>query len=232
MPGVRGVRRLRDELGPELLRDIALVCLAVGVVGASYGAITVSEGLPVWTPSYMSVVVFAGASQFLFTGVVAAGGSPVAAVLAGLLVNARHLPFGFALADTVRDRRLLGSYLMIDECVAFALAQRDPHRRRVAFFTCGIALWACWNTGALLGALAGSAITDTDALGLDAAFPAVLVALVLPGLRSRTTRGPALLGAAVALAVTPFLPSGLPVLCALAGLVLARPGRHHEEVSA
>ena len=171
------------------------------------------------------MVVFAGASQFLFTGVVAAGGSPVAAVLAGLLVNARHLPFGFALADTVRDRRLLGSYLMIDECVAFALAQRDPHRRRVAFFTCGIALWACWNIGALLGALAGTAITDTDAFGLDAAFPAVLVALVLPGLRSRTTRAPALLGAAMALALTPFLPSGLPVLCALVGLVLARPGR-------
>jgi len=57
----------------------------------------------------MSVLVFAGASQFLFTGIVAAGGSPVAAVLAGLLVNARHLPFGFALAETVRGHRLLGS---------------------------------------------------------------------------------------------------------------------------
>lgn len=225
------VRRLRVELGPELLRDIGLVCLAVGVVGASYGAITVSEGLPVWTPSYMSVVVFAGASQFLFTGVVAAGGSPVAAVLAGLLVNARHLPFGFALADTVKDRRLLGSYLMIDEVVAFALAQRDPRRRRVAFFTCGITLWVCWNIGALLGALAGTAITDTDAFGLDAAFPAVLVALILPGLRNRTTRAPALLGAAIALALTPFLPSGLPVLFSLLGLVVARPGRQHEEVT-
>ena len=223
---------MREELGPELVRDIALVCLAVGVVGASYGAITVSEGLPVWTPSYMSVVVVAGASQFLFTGVVAAGGSPVAAVLAGLLVNARHLPFGFALADSVRGRPLLGSYLMIDECVAFALAQRDPRRRRVAFFACGIALVICWNIGSVLGALAGTAITDTDALGLDAAFPAVLVALVLPSLRSRTTRAPALLGAAVALAVSPFLPPGLPVLCALAGLVLARPGRHHEGATA
>ena len=229
--GGHGVRRLREELGPELLRDIALVCLAVGVVGASYGAITVSEGLPVWTPSYMSVVVFAGASQFLFTGLVAAGGSPVAAVLAGLLVNARHLPFGFALADVVKDHRLLGSYLMLDEVTAFALAQRDPHRRRVAFFTCGIALWACWNIGALLGALAGTAITDTDAFGLDAAFPAVLVALILPGLRNRTTRAPALLGAAIALVLIPFLPTGLPVLCALGGLVLARPGRAKEEAA-
>ena len=228
--GGHWVRRLREELGPELLRDIGLVCLAVGVVGASYGAITVSEGLPVWSPSYLSVVVFAGASQFLFTGVVAAGGSPVAAVFAGLLVNARHLPFGFALADVVKGHRVLGSYLMLDEVTAFALAQRDPRRRRVAFFTCGITLWACWNLGALLGALAGTAITDTAAFGLDAAFPAVLVALILPGLRTRTTRAPALLGAAIALALTPFLPSGLPVLFSLLGLVIARPGRLHEEV--
>lgn len=208
-----------------MLRDIILVCLAVGVVGMAYGAITVANGLPVWLPSFMSVAVLAGASQFLFTGVIAAGGSPVAAVLAGLLVNARHLPFGFALADTVRDRRLLGSYLMIDECVAFSLAQRDPEARRAAFFACGAALFLCWNAGSLLGAVAGTAITDTDALGLDAAFPAVLLALVLPSVRRPGVRGPALLGAGIALALTPYLPVGLPVLCALGGLALARPAR-------
>lgn len=215
--------RLVGPLEPGLLRDIGLVCGAVGLVGVSYGAITVGAGLPVWLPSLFSVVVLAGASQFLFTGIIAAGGSPVAAVLAGLLVNARHLPFGFALADTVRERRLLGSYLMIDEVVAFALAQREPASRRAAFFACGVALLVCWNAGSLLGALLGTAITDTDALGLDAAFPAVLLALVLPALRRPGVRGAALLGAAIALVTTPFLPAGLPVLCALAGLVLARP---------
>ena len=222
-----GLRRLRDDLGAELIRDITLVCLAVGVVGVSYGAITTSEGLPVWTPTYLSIVVLAGASQFLFTALVAAGGSPFAAVLAGLLVNARHLPFGFALADTVKDHRWIGSYLMIDECVAFALAQRDPVRRRLVFFTCGTALVVCWNLGALVGALAGTAIEDTDAFGLDAALPAVLLALVLPALRDRDLRRPALLGAAIALVVTPFVPAGMAVLCALGGLVLARPG-HRE----
>jgi len=213
-------RSLEQRLGAALLRDIALVCLAVGVVGASYGAITVSEGFPVWAPSLMSLFVFAGASQFLFTGVVAAGGSAVAAVLAGLLVNARHLPFGFALADTVREHRLLGSYLMVDEAVAFGLAQKEPERRRLAFFTCAICLYLCWHIGCVLGALAGTAITDTEAWGLDAAFPAVLLALLLPSLRAATNRLPALLGAAVALALTPVLPPGLPVLFALVGLVV------------
>jgi 4-azaleucine resistance transporter AzlC len=213
-------RSLEQRLGAAVLRDIALVCLAVGVVGASYGAITVSEGFPVWTPSLMSLLVFAGASQFLFTGVVAAGGSPAAAVVAGLLINARHIPFGFALADTVRSHRLLGSYLMVDEAVAFGLAQKEPERRRVAFFTCAIFLYLCWHIGCVVGALAGTAITDTEAWGLDAAFPAVLLALLLPPLRSAGNRRPALVGAAIALALTPLLQPGLPVLFALAGLVL------------
>jgi predicted branched-subunit amino acid permease len=111
--------------------------------------------------------------------------------------------------------------------VALALAQRDPARRRLVFFTCGTALVVCWNLGALVGALAGTAIEDTDAFGLDAALPAVLLALVLPALRDRDLRRPALLGAAIALVVTPFVPAGMAVLCALGGLVLARPG--HKE---
>lgn len=214
------LRELSQRLGPGMLRDVVLVDLAVGIVGVSYGAITVGDGLPLWAPTLMSVVVFGGASQFLFTGIIAAGGSPVAAVLAGLLVNARHLPFGFALAETVRRRPLLGSYLMIDEVVAFALSERDPERRRLLFFTCGIMLWVCWNIGSVIGALLGNAITDTDAFGLDAAFPAVLVALVMPALRERRTRVVALVGAVVALALTPVLPAGIAVLFALVALVL------------
>jgi len=110
---------------------------------------------------------------------------------------------------------------MIDEAVAFGLAQADAERRRLAYFTCAVGLFTCWNLGCVVGALAGTAITDTEAFGLDAAFPAVLLALVLPALRDRRQRDPALLGAVLALALTPFLPPGLPVLCALAGLVLA-----------
>jgi len=219
-------RTLQQRLGRELARDIALVCLADGIVGLSFGAITVGAGLPLWLPMLMSVVVFAGASQFLFVGIVAAGGNPVAAVAAGLLVNARHLPFGFAVADLLsggRGRWLAGSHVMIDESVAFALAQRGTGRSKAAFWACGTALFVCWNVGVLLGAFGGAAITDTDAFGLDAAFPAVLLALVLPSLRDPATRRAALVGAAVALATSPFLAAGLPVLLGLVGLLALRP---------
>ncbi|ADJ47069.1 branched-chain amino acid permease [Amycolatopsis mediterranei S699] len=191
-------------------------------MGVSYGAIAVSSGFPLWLPMLMSLLVFAGASQFMFIGIVAAGGNPFAAVLAGLLANARHLPFGFAIGDVLGKRwtaRLAGSHLMIDESVAFALAQREAHRRRAAYWACGIGLFACWNIGVVGGAYAGTAISDTDVFGLDAAFPAVLLALVLPSLRDKAARLPVLIGVLVALAATPFLPAGLPVLLALAGVL-------------
>jgi len=77
----------------------------------------------------------------------------------------------------------------------------------------------CWPAGAVLGALIGSMITNTGAFGLDAMFPAVILALVVPALRDRVTARAALIGAVVALATTPFLPAGLPVLLALAGVL-------------
>lgn len=212
-------------LDDRLVRDVALICLADALVGASYGAITVGEGFPPWVPVLLSLVVFAGASQFMLVGILGAGGGLVAAVAAGLLVNARHLPFGFALGDVLGDRlprRLVGSHLMVDESVAFALAETDPHRRRTVYWTCGAALFACWNLAVLGGALLGQAVGDTDALGLDAALPAVLLALVLPSLRDVATRRAALAGAVVAVALSPVLPAGLPVLAALVGLAATR----------
>ncbi|GAA1999378.1 AzlC family ABC transporter permease [Nakamurella flavida] len=209
------------HLGRDRVRDIALVCLAVAVVGASFGAVTVGSGLPVWLPVVMSVVVFAGAAQFLFVGILAAGGSPVAAVLAGLLVNARHLPFGLALGPVIGGRaaeRVFGSYLLIDESVAFTLAEPDDTRRRAVYWTSAVGLFLGWNAGVLVGALGGNLVGDTDVLGLDAAFPAALLALILPALREPAARRAAITGAVLAVALSPLLPPGLPVLLALAGL--------------
>ncbi|HEY9562469.1 MAG TPA: AzlC family ABC transporter permease [Nocardioides sp.] len=228
-PRQLGLRQLNESLGGTLLRDIVLVNVAIAMVGVSYGAITVGEGLPVWLPNLMSVVVLGGASQFLFTGLIASGAGPVAAVVAGILVNLRHLPFGFALAETVDRRPFLGSYLMIDEVVAFSLAQKDPELRRKVFFTCGICLLIFWNVGSLLGALLGRAVGDTDVFGLDAAFPAVLLALVMPALRDSRTLRVAGLGAVIALALTPVMPAGTAVLCSLFALVTVRPWRKEEE---
>jgi 4-azaleucine resistance transporter AzlC len=212
-------------LDAELLRDVTAVAAGAAVNGASFGAITVAAGSPWWMPVLMSVVIFAGGAQFMAVGIVAAGGSPAAAVLAGLVLNVRHLPFGLAVGDVLGRSwfgRLVGSHLMIDETVAFALAQRDPARARAAYWACGVSLFIAWNVGVVGGALVGQSIGDPGAFGLDAAFPAALLALVLPALRDKATVRAALVGAAIALGATPFVPAGVPVLLALLGLLAFR----------
>nr|WP_307804955.1 AzlC family ABC transporter permease [Streptomyces sp. VRA16 Mangrove soil] len=213
-------------LDRPLIRDVALVCLADGVVGLSFGAIAVAGGLPVWLPVLMSLLVFAGSAQFSAVGVLAAGGGPVAAAATGLLLNTRTAAFSLAVADTLGrswPARLVGAHLVTDETAAFVLAQSDPGKRRTAFWLSGISLFVAWNVSVAAGALAGGALGDTDRFGLDAAFPAVLLALVLPALRDGSgVRRAAAAGAVIAVAATPFLPTGVPVLLALAGLALVR----------
>lgn len=205
----------------ELRRDVALVCLADGIVAVSFGATAVAGGLAWWVPVAMSLLVFAGGAQFAAVGVMLAGGSPVAAIAAGALLNIRLLPYGLAVADVTAGRwwtRLTGAQLTTDESVAFALRQADPAARRRAFWTCGIALFIVWNASVVLGVLAGTLVKNTAAFGLDATFPAVVLALALPTLADRRTRAAAGTGAAAAVALTPVLPAGLPVLAALGGL--------------
>ncbi|HEV8555303.1 MAG TPA: AzlC family ABC transporter permease [Actinophytocola sp.] len=217
------MRSIWRTIDSALVRDVLAIAAAVAVIGASFGAIAVSAGLPWWVPPAMSVLVFAGGAQFLAVGVVAAGGGLVAAVLGALVLNSRLMPYGLAIAGIMgrgRMARLVGSHLVTDETVAFAIAQPDRERGRAAFWLCGVLLYLAWILGTIAGVLAGQAIGDPSAFGLDAAFPAALLALVLPSLRGADVVRPALLGAAIALAASPFLPPGVPLLLALAGLIL------------
>lgn len=221
MVPVRSIQRTIDR---DDLRDAVALACALAVVGASFGALAAAAGTPVPITLGLSLLVFAGGSQFLVVAVVAAGGSPAAAVAAGLLLNARHLPFGLAMAGTVGDRwpaRLLGAHILIDESVAFARARGSGPRARTAYWMCGALFFVFWNVGAVLGMSAGAAVPDPAAFGVDAAFPAGLLALLLPALRRADARRVGLAAAAVALLATPILPAGLPVLVGLLGLAAA-----------
>lgn len=208
----------------DLLRDVLALAAAITLVGASFGALAVTAGLSLWLAMAMamSLLVFAGGSQFLMVGVLAAGGGPLAGLAGGLLVNARHLPFGLAIADVMGHgpARLLGAHLLIDESTAFARAQDDPRRARLAFWASGVALFVGWNLGTAGGWFAAGRIGDPAVFGVDAAFPAALLALLLPGLRDAADRRVAVAGAGIALLTTPLLPAGLPVLAALVAVAL------------
>jgi 4-azaleucine resistance transporter AzlC len=218
------MRSLHRTLHPDDLRDALALTAAVGVVGASFGALAGAAGVPFVLMVALSVLVFAGASQFLVVAVVAAGGNVVAAVVAGLVMNARHVPFGLAIGGNVGDSwpaRLLGAHLLVDESVAFARSRGSGERARAAYWACGVLLFLFWNAGAVVGRIAGAAIPDPDAFGVDAAFPAALLAMLLPALGRADARRVGLAAAAVALVATPFLPAGVPVIAGLLGLLAA-----------
>jgi predicted branched-subunit amino acid permease len=178
-------------------------------------------------PVAMSATTFAGSSQFAVASILGAGGTVAAAVVAAVLLNGRYVPMGLAAARAfhgTRLRRLVESQLVVDE--AWALSNRGGGRfdRRV-LVGAGLLLYVAWVGGTALGVVAGEALGDPEALGLDAAFPALFLGLIVFQLRSRSAAVAALLGAALALALVPVAPAGVPVIAATAATLvgLARP---------
>lgn len=215
------MRTLCRTLDRGLVRDASAIAAAAAMIGVSYGAISIAQGMPWWLPIAMSILVFAGGSQFIAVGLLGAG-NPVAAILGGLLINVRHLPFGLAVGGFVGRHRFLAAHVLIDENTAFSLSQERLELRRQAYWIVGAFLFVAWNLGTIAGVALGSAVGDPSVFGLDAAFPAGLLALILPALRDRTTRIAAACGAVLAVASTPLLPAGLPVLVALLGVFAGR----------
>src|SRR5471030_3445190 len=146
-----------SSLNTDTVKAIFLVCLADGIVGISYGSLATGSGFPLWVPLTLSVLVLAGASEFLFIGIVAGGGSPFAAAAAGLLVNARHLSFGIAVKDLVGQKPLswLGCHIMNDESVVFGISQPTHEKRKTAYWLCGVGIALFWPVSVIAGAFIG-----------------------------------------------------------------------------
>lgn len=196
--------------------------LAVGLYGISFGVLAVAAGLSTAQACVMSMLVFTGASQFAFVGVIAGGGGALAAMGPAVMLALRNAAYGLSVAPILparlRDRAML-SQLVIDETTAMARAEDEPQQARRAFIATGISVWLCWNAGTLTGALLGGVLGDPRALGLDAMFPAAFLALLAPQLRRPGAPTAAVAGALIAVALVPFAPAGVPVIAALLGLV-------------
>ena len=212
------------RLPADTYKAIILVCFAVGIVGLSYGSLAMAYGFPQWLPLILSLVVLAGTSEFMFIAIIASGGSPIAAALAGLLVNARHFPFGIAVRELVGSglKAVVGSHIMNDESVVFGLSQNTPEKRRVAYWLCGIGVAIFWPIGTLVGTTIGRYLPSPETIGLDAVFPALLLALVVPALKNRLTLSRASAGAALSLIAVPLTPPGVPILLSLFGTLVRR----------
>jgi 4-azaleucine resistance transporter AzlC len=206
------------------LRTGAPFAVASAVLALSFGVVARDAGFSALGTIVMSAVVFAGSAQFAAIGILAQGGGLGAAVAAAALMNSRFLPMGVALGPSLPGgplRRALQGQTVVDSSWAMALREGGRFDRWFLFGHSGIQ-YVGWITGTTLGALGGGVIGDSHALGLDAIFPAFFVAILAAELRDHRSRGVAFAGAAIALALVPFAPAGVPVLAAsvaaLAGL--------------
>lgn len=198
--------------------------LAVAVVGfgISFGVLARAAGFGWLAPIVMSGTTFAGSAQFAAVSVLADGGTVAAAVGAALLLNARYGPIGVSVAPWLEGgafSRFLHGQLVVDETWAIA-AEGDGRFDVRMLVGAGVVLYAAWVGGTAIGSIAGEAIGDPATLGLDAAFPALFLGLLVPLTRGRTHVAAAILGAAIALALTPVAPPGVPIIAASGACLL------------
>lgn len=222
-------------------RTVLPLAIAVGGFGISFGVLARAAGMGSLAPIVMSMTTFAGSAQFAAVSVLGGGGSAATAVVAALLLNARYLPIGVTVAPWLTGStwsRLLHAHLMVDESWAVA-AEGEGRWNPKVLLAAGAGIWIAWVAGTAVGVTFGDLIGDPARYGLDAAFPALFLALLAPQLRSSdhphtfpglrpAGRLPVLaaaLGATIGLVLTPFVPVGVPIVAAsLACLIGLRRG--------
>jgi 4-azaleucine resistance transporter AzlC len=205
----------------EGARRVAPLVIPAAAFGISFGVLAVAAGMGTLAPIVMSATTFAGSGQFAAASILDEGGAVAAAIAAAVLLNSRYVPIGISVAPVFRGppwRRVVEGQLIVDE--SWAISNRgDGRYDRGLLLGAGLVLYPCWVLSTTLGAVAGDLLGDPETLGLDAAFPALFLALLVPQLRTRRAVAAAVGGAAVALALVPIAPAGLPIVAA-AGVCL------------
>ncbi len=202
--------------------------LATVVLGMSFGVLAYSLGWGVVAPIVFSVTTFSGTAQFAVASVLGPDNGVVPAIVAAVLLNARFLPMGVAVAPFLKGgplRRALEGQAVVD--ASWALASRGGGRfDREFMIGATIPQVTGWIGGTVVGVLAGGVVGDVEGLGLDVIFPAFYLTLLVDELRGGgRTIAVVLIAAALSLALVPFTPPGIPVIASCAAALLGLWGR-------
>ena len=225
-PPLGSMRGMAEAGGERDHRDGVRATLPLGIAvmgfGISFGVLARAAGMGTVAPIVMSATTFAGSAQFAAASVLSAAGSVATAVVAAILLNARYAPIGVSVAPYLTGStwsRFLHGQLVVDESWAIAAEGDGRYNPRVLVGS-GLTIYVGWIAGTTIGAVFGNLIGDPAKLGLDAAFPALFLALLVPQLTTARARQAAVLGAVIALALTPFTPAGVPIIAASAACLI------------
>ena len=189
--------------------------------GISFGVFAEAAGFGAAAAVLMSATSFAGSAQFAAVSVLDTGGTLAAAIAAAVFLNARYAAMSITVAAIVpggRLRRLAGSQLIVDE--SWALSGRSGRFEWPILAGAGLLLYGLWVASTALGTVLGGLLRDPAALGLDAAFAALFLALAVPYLRERRALQAAALAVAITLALTPVTPAGVPIVAAASACLI------------
>lgn len=170
-----------------------------------------------------AIAVNSATTELAYLAVRDAGGSIAAALVAGWIVASRFGLLAASLGSRLRVGRLhrvAAGFQSFDPNVTLAVQQRDADVVRT-FWTVTLAMHLGWFAGTFVGVFLGNVIGDAQRLGLDAVFPAALLAIIAPLLRRRPGAAAALLGGGLCVVLLPFAPAGVPIILSLFGAAVA-----------
>ena len=193
------------------------VSFTVGLYGIAFGAAGIAAGFSLLQTCLLSLLTFSGASQFAVVGVLGSGGTAISGIATASLLGIRNSLYGLRLSPILKLRgwkKVVGAQVTIDESTGVALGQSDlgEESMRHGFWLTGLGVYLFWNLFTLAGALGAQAMGNPAAWGLDAAVPAAFLGLVWPRLLGNFERFLAASAMFLALALTPFVAAGLPII--------------------
>ena len=188
-------------------RDIVPMIVGAIPFGIIFGTLSAGAGLSAWQTLGMSLLVFAGSSQFIAITLLASGAGAVVVLLTTFVVNLRHALYSAVLQPFVRHLptrwRMPLAFWLTDEAFAvvqhrYAETDASPHKHWY-FLGGALAMYLNWQLCTLVGVIFGQAVPNLAAWGLDFAMLATFIGIVVPMLRNRPQLAAALVAGAVAL---------------------------------
>jgi 4-azaleucine resistance transporter AzlC len=172
------------------------------VVGTTFGVVGRQSGLEPIQITAMSLLVFAGASQFAMVQLFSQAAPTPIVIASVLFINLRHLLMATSLSPQLQRlplaRRLFAAFFLTDESFAMATGHFRRGGRSVAYyFTFAVALFVLWNLATVVGIVVGEAIGDPRRFGVDFAITATFIGIVVLAIRRRADVVIALVAAVV-----------------------------------
>lgn len=213
----------RDEAPRLSLADFATMAITFFSLGVTLQVVLIDAGASPLRAFVASAVIFSATSEFAYLAVRDSGGGDWAAIAAGWIVATRFGILAVSLSAKMPKgvvRRATAALTAFDPNVAVAVQQHEPRAVEREFWRTTAGMMIGWFVGIAVGTFLGDVLGDTSRWGLDAVFPAAMLAIIGNLLRRRDGLITGLAGGLICLTLLPFAPAGLPIILSVLGVAV------------